>query len=54
MKMPVSLFFHNIGPNLTQILSQDYTHLVFFAGFNEICQEIQLLKTLANWPKNFC
>ena len=26
-------FFHNIGPNLGQILPQDHTHFDFFAGF---------------------
>ena len=32
--MPVSLlFFHNIGPNLAQILPQDHTQFDFFAGF---------------------
>ena len=34
--MPVSLlFFHNIGPNLAQILPQDHTHFIlfFFAVF---------------------
>ena len=37
--MLVSLiFFHNIGPNLAQILSEDHTHIEFFIlVFNEIC-----------------
>ena len=26
-------FFHNLGPNLAQILPQDNTHFIFFAGF---------------------
>ena len=30
--MPVSLLFHNIGPNFAQILPQDHTHFDFFAG----------------------
>ena len=32
IEMPVSLFFHNIGPNLVQTLPKDYTHF-FFADF---------------------
>ena len=27
--MPVFYFFHNIGPNLAQILLQDHTHFGF-------------------------
>ena len=30
--MPVSLLFHNIGPNFAKILPQDHTHFDFFAG----------------------
>ena len=31
--MPVSLFFHNIGPNLAQILPQRQHPLSFFIDF---------------------
>ena len=36
--IPISLFFHNIGPNLAQILPQDHTHFDFFCLVSsEIC-----------------
>ena len=31
--MPFLYFFHNIGPNLAQILPQDHTHFTFFVYF---------------------
>ena len=31
--MPIFYFFHNIAPNLAQILCQDHTHLDFFSWF---------------------
>ena len=30
---PFLYFFHNIGPNVAQILSQGHTQFDFFAGF---------------------
>ena len=42
--MPVSLFFHNIGPNLAQILPLRPHLLSFFLLiFIEICKGIRLI-----------
>ena len=36
--MLISLLFHNIGPNLAQILTEDHTHFDFFCLVSsEIC-----------------
>ena len=44
IEIPVTLFFHNIGPNLTQILSQRPHPLYFLCLISsEICQGIQLI-----------
>ena len=36
--MPILYFFHNVGPNLAQILPQDHTQFDFFCLVSsEIC-----------------
>ena len=44
IEIAVPLFFHNIGPNLAQILLQrPHPLYLFWLIFNEICQGIQLI-----------
>ena len=43
IEMPVSLFFHNIGPNLAQILPQRPHPLSFFLLGDSRCLGIQLI-----------
>ena len=44
IEIPVSLFFHNIGPNLVQLLPQrPHPRYFFWLIFSEICKGIQLI-----------
>ena len=48
--MPLLFFFHNIGPNLAQILPQDHTHLASFStGFQWNMLEDSININNCNW-----
>ena len=50
IEISVSFFFHNTGPNLTQILSQRPAHFTFFADFqwNMLENSISINKLCCN------